>query len=103
VISVDTIREEHQMTHVWKTRVSNASLLLAPVATAMLTGPGHIGAANVPAAIAGFGFWGTLSCIACITGFVLGAGTTVAGLAVFLAANPEIAILCVSTCAAVVS
>ena len=50
------------------------------------------------AAAAGLGFWDTLSCVGCIAGFVVGAGTTVAGFAVFLAANPEIGILCVSSC-----
>lgn len=50
------------------------------------------------AAAAGLGFWDTISCIGCIAGFVIGAGTTVAGFAVFLSANPEIAILCVGSC-----
>ena len=55
------------------------------------------------AALTGFGFWETLGCIGCIAGFVVGAGTTIAGFAVFLAVHSEIAILCVSTCAIAVS
>jgi hypothetical protein len=50
------------------------------------------------ASVAGLGFWDTLTCVGCIAGFVAGAGATVAGFAVFLAANPEIGILCVSSC-----
>jgi hypothetical protein len=89
------------MTQHWKTRVNGASLLVAAIATATLLAPATpIIAASAPSAIVGFGFWETLGCVGCIAGFIVGAGTTVAGLAVFLAANPEIAILCVSTCAA---
>ncbi len=50
------------------------------------------------AAATGAGFWEVLGCVGCIAGFVVGAGTTLAGLAVFIAANPEIAILCMATC-----
>lgn len=91
------------MTQLWKRRVAGVSLVLALAATAAFFGPaGPIAAVTAPTAIAGFGFWDTLACVGCISGFILGAGTTVAGLAVFLAANPEVAILCVSTCAAAV-
>jgi hypothetical protein len=91
------------MTKLWRKRIGDASLLLAVVATATMFGPaGPFAAANAPSAVTGLGFWAALSCVGCLTGFIVGAGTTVAGLAVFLAANPEIAILCVSTCAAAV-
>jgi hypothetical protein len=50
------------------------------------------------ASVVGLGFWDTLTCVGCIAGFVAGAGATVAGFAVFLAANPEIGIMCVSSC-----
>lgn len=52
------------------------------------------------AGASGLGWRMALGCIACIVGFVIGAGTTIAGLAVFLAAHPELAILCASTCVA---
>ena len=55
------------------------------------------------AAASGLGFWTVAGCIGCIAGFVIGAGTTIAGLAVFLAAHPELAILCAATCLAAVS
>jgi hypothetical protein len=55
---------------------------------------------HVVAAVTGAGFWDVLGCVGCMAGFVVGAGTTLAGLAVFIAANPEIAILCVATCSA---
>jgi hypothetical protein len=82
-----------------------AVFMLASVAMlAASVGPHEVVAqtaasAQAAAGVIGFGFWATLGCIGCIAGFVVGAGTTIAGLAVFLAANPEIAILCVSTCA----
>ncbi|HEY2850967.1 MAG TPA: hypothetical protein VGI97_13890 [Gemmatimonadaceae bacterium] len=53
--------------------------------------------------IVGFGFWHALGCIGCIGGFVVGGGLTVAGLAVFLAANPELGLYCVSTCVSAVT
>lgn len=92
------------MTKLLKHQALSAALLLAVFAVAFTVGPaGPFAAAalstHAAAGIAGFGFWGTLGCIGCIAGFVIGAGTTAAGLAVFIAANPEIAILCVSTCA----
>jgi hypothetical protein len=80
-----------------------AAVLLACVAVGMHSAPAaHFASTAVAtqsaAAAAGLGFWDTLSCIGCIAGFVVGAGTTVAGFAVFLAQNPEIGILCVSSC-----
>jgi hypothetical protein len=80
-----------------------AAALLACVAVGLHSAPAsHLAstalAAQGAAAATGLGFWDTLSCIGCIAGFVVGAGTTVAGFAVFLAANPEIGILCVSSC-----
>jgi hypothetical protein len=50
----------------------------------------------------GLGFMMVLGCVACLAGFLMGAGTTIAGLAIFLAAHPELAILCASTCVAAV-
>jgi hypothetical protein len=86
-------------------RAPSIAVLLGVLAIAVIVGPvGPLGATalSVPAVpgVVGFGFWGTLGCVGCIAGFIIGAGATVAGLAVFLAANPEIGILCVSTCAA---
>jgi hypothetical protein len=91
------------MNDMFKHRTVSATVLISVVAIAMLVGPaGPLASTTLamqPAAgVTGFGFWGTLGCIGCIAGFVIGAGTTVAGLAVFLAAQPEIGILCVSTC-----
>jgi hypothetical protein len=88
-----------------KYRVWSAALLIGVLAIVMHVGPaGPLAsttlATNVAAGVVGLGFWQTLGCIGCIAGFVVGAGTTVAGFAVFLAANPEIGILCVSTCVA---
>jgi hypothetical protein len=84
-------------------RALSAAVLLGVLAAAMSVGPASLlapaaNATQAAAAVTGFGFWGTLGCIGCIAGFAIGAGTTVAGLAVFIAANPEIAVLCVSTC-----
>ena len=86
-------------------RAIPAALLLGVLGAAMLAGPaGPLAASPLAtsgsAAVTGLGFWETLGCIGCIAGFVVGAGTTIAGLAAFLAVNPEIAILCVSTCVA---
>jgi hypothetical protein len=53
--------------------------------------------------ILGTGFWDAVACVACLAGFLIGAGTTIAGLAVFLAANPELAILCAADCGAAVA
>jgi hypothetical protein len=84
-------------------RVASAAVLIGVLAIAVHVGPlGPLApttlATQVAAGVTGLGFWGVLGCVGCIAGFVMGAGTTVAGLAVFLAAHPEIAIFCVSTC-----
>lgn len=84
-------------------RAASAAVLIGVLAITV-----HVGAlgplapttlaTQAAAGVTGLGFWDVLGCVGCIAGFVMGAGTTVAGLAVFLAAHPEIAILCVSTC-----
>jgi hypothetical protein len=93
------------MTATSKRRTIPLTILLFILGVALLASPGGPLAAsaivsNGAAAATGLGFWETLSCIGCIAGFVVGAGTTIAGLAMFLAANPEIGIMCVSTCVA---
>ncbi len=80
-----------------------AAALLACVAVGMYSAPTmHVAstalASQGAASVAGLGFWDTLTCVGCIAGFVAGAGATVAGFAVFLAANPEVGIMCVSSC-----
>ena len=84
-------------------RAASVAVLIGVLAITMHVGPlGPLApttlATQVAAGVTGLGFWGVLGCVGCIAGFVMGAGTTVAGLAVFLAAHPEIAIFCVSTC-----
>lgn len=74
------------------------AVLLGMIALAFLAVPATPLAALPAHVTSGFGFWGALGCIGCIGGFVIGGGATVAGLAVFIAANPEIAIYCVSAC-----
>lgn len=87
------------MTVIRKVLDHRTLVIVGLLAVALLAGPvTPLDASSAAAGVTGFGFWETLTCIACITGFVVGAGTTIAGLAVFLAANPEIAILCVGTC-----
>ena len=90
------------MTNFRKKFTVPAAVLFALLAVGLHFAPEtHLASATLvtqSAAAAGLGFWDTLSCIGCIAGFVVGAGTTVAGFAVFLAANPEIGILCVSSC-----
>lgn len=88
------------MTKLVNRHARSATLLLGVLALALLAAPAAPGAALSPAAheVAGSGFWGALTCIGCIGGFVVGGGLTVAGLAAFLAANPQIALFCVSAC-----
>lgn len=88
------------MTMVIKRHAKTAMLLLGFLAVALFVAPAAAATALATNAPAGYGFWGALGCLGCITGFVVGGGTTVAGLAAFLAANPEIGIYCVSTCLA---
>jgi hypothetical protein len=82
------------------------AVLLAVAVLALSVGPaGALDSASLanhaPGALTGFGFWDTLGCIGCIAGFGVAAGTTIAGFAAVLVANPELAVLCVSTCARV--
>jgi hypothetical protein len=89
-------------------RAVSAAVLLGVLGTAIHAGAlGAIApavlATQATAGVSGMGWLAGLSCVACIAGFILGAGTTIAGLAAFLAVHPELAILCVSTCANAVS
>lgn len=82
-----------------------SAVLLGAVVLALAVGPaGALDstalASHGTGALAGFGFWDVLACVGCIAGFAVGAGTTIAGFAVFIAANPELAVLCVSSCGA---
>ncbi len=88
------------MTKLIKHQARPATLLLALLAVALLLTPaGPLAALALPAhGAAGLGFWEALSCIGCIGGFVVGGGLTVAGLAAFLAANPQVGLFCVSIC-----
>jgi hypothetical protein len=88
------------MTRLISRHARSATLLLGVLAlTIVLTPAGPIAALALPAhGIAGLGFWEAVSCIGCIGGFVVGGGLTVAGLAAFLAANPQIGLFCVSVC-----
>jgi hypothetical protein len=86
-------------------RLMRFALLLGVAALALSAGPaGVYGSASLAsvgtAALTGFGPWQVLGCIGCVAGFIVGSGTTAAGLAVFIAANPELGVMCVSTCAA---
>ncbi|MFI5244206.1 MAG: hypothetical protein ACHQQR_03195 [Gemmatimonadales bacterium] len=89
-------------------RATSVAVLLGVLGTAIHAGalgafaPALL-ATQVTAGGSGMGWLAGLSCVACIAGFILGAGTTIAGLAAFLAVHPELAILCVSTCANAVS
>jgi hypothetical protein len=92
------------MIRVLNNRMLRVALLLGVAALAVSVGPaGAFGSASLAtggsAALTGFGFWQALGCVGCIAGFIVGAGTTGAGLAVFIAANPELGVLCIGTCA----
>ena len=78
--------------------VLSAAVLVAMLAASAEPGTAVGAAGESVAAAAGLGFWGALSCIGCIGGFVVGGSLTIAGMAAFLAANPQIGILCVATC-----
>ena len=82
-----------------------ACVLMAALTFALYTAPHGALTATAPAAAAviGAGFWEAVSCIACVAAFLMGGGLTIAGLAVFLAANPEIAVICVANCSAAAS
>lgn len=90
------------MTTLTKRHARSATLLFGMLALTLLVAPAAPAAAlALPThGVAGFGFWTALSCIGCIAGFVVGGGLTVAGLAVFLAANPQIGLFCAATCIA---
>lgn len=47
----------------------------------------------------GRGWWETLLCIGCVSGFAVAGGTTVIGVAAAIAAFPEVAAACALTCA----
>ena len=85
-----------------KNRLITTIALLCVVAIAVATGPSASFASaavtHSGAAVTGLGFWDNLTCVACIAGFLIGAGTTVVGLAVFLQLNPELAVLCFLAC-----
>ena len=86
------------MTKLINRHARSATLLLGLLALTLLVAPaGPLAALTLPAhTVAGFGFWEALGCIGCIGGFVVGGGLTVAGLAAFVAANPQVGIYCVS-------
>src|SRR5579871_5811475 len=96
----DSIARRLPMTSVVHRHARAALPLLGAISLVLLAAPvGAIAAAAIPGhAVAGFGFWEALGCVGCISGFVIGGGLTVAGLAAFLAANPELGIYCVSVC-----
>ncbi len=86
-----------------KHRVITAIALLCVIAIAVATGPAAPFASaavtgHSAAAVTGLGFWDNVACVACIAGFIVGSGTTVVGLAVFLSLNPELAALCFLAC-----
>jgi hypothetical protein len=86
-----------------KNRVFTTVALLCVIAIAVAIGPAAPFAsaavtAHSAAAVTGLGFWDNVTCVACIAGFLIGAGTTVVGLAVFLQLNPELAVLCFIAC-----
>jgi hypothetical protein len=86
-----------------KNRVLTTIALLCVIAIAVYTGPAApFSSAAVTshsaAAVAGLGFWDKVACVACIAGFIVGSGTTVVGLAIFLQLNPELAALCFLSC-----
>ena len=92
------------MTRYRKVRFIAVSASLAVAFVAMLlphTAP-TVAAVALPLTAAGMGpgFWAAFTCVACLAGFAVGGGLTIAGLAAFLAVNPEVGIYCVASCAA---
>jgi hypothetical protein len=91
-----------------RTHLPSTAFLLGLYAVALLAGPagplapGVIDQSTV-GGLFGFGLRDGLACVGCIAGFVFGGGLTLAGLAVFIAAHPQIAILCVTACASAVT
>jgi hypothetical protein len=87
-------------------RVISLGFLLAAALVAAHQSTGAVVAQALGAAAfpeTALGLLDKIACVGCVAGFVIGAGTTVAGLAVVLASEPEIAILCVSTCTVAMS
>jgi hypothetical protein len=86
-----------------KNRVINTIALVCVIAIAIATSPAAPFASAAASsysgvAVTGSGFMDTLACVACISGFLIGSGSTAGGLAVFLALNPELAALCFLAC-----
>ena len=106
--AVSLLIAESRLKSVLTHRAASAVALLAVLAMVITIGAlGQVEpavfATQTAAGVSGFGFMVVLGCIGCLAGFLIGAGTTIAGLAVFLAAHPELAILCATTCVAAVS
>jgi len=49
------------------------------------------------ASVSGQGMWGW-ACLGCVTGYLIAGGTTVVGVAIAMAASPELASACVGAC-----
>ncbi len=83
----------------------SAVLTVAFVAMVVLPSAPVVVAGALPQAAVGMGpgFWAAFTCVACLSGFVIGGGLTIAGFAAFLAVNPEIGVYCVASCAAALS
>jgi len=100
---VSPIRSALVMTRLLNPRVWSAAVLMSVLAIAIHAGPGGPWPSPVfvtPGSdgLTGVGYWEALACIGCVAGFVIGAGTTLAGMAVFIASHPELAVMCVSSC-----
>lgn len=79
------------------------AVVAAIAAMFVAAAPAQPAQAGVPvpastATVSGQGYWSTITCIACAAGFFVGGGMTAGGLVAMLAANPNIAIACVSAC-----
>ena len=88
-----------------KNRFVTTIALLCVFAIALCTGPAapfaSAAVSSQSTAVSGLGFMDNLTCVACISGFLIGSGTTAGGLAVFLALNPELGVLCFLACSKV--
>ena len=94
---------KHLLTHgAWPAAVLAGTLAFA-LAGSPVAPLAAVGLTSGVAGAAGSDSGKASPCIACISGFVIGAGTTVAGLAVFIAAHPELAIGCFAACAKAVT
>ncbi|MGD0991599.1 MAG: hypothetical protein ABR998_03940 [Gemmatimonadales bacterium] len=88
---------------VFKTLGRRVALVAVTASMFVATAPAQPARANAPvpastATVSGRGYWSTITCIACAAGFFVGGGMTAGGLVAMLAANPNIAIACVSAC-----